>query len=424
MLKNVSYAMYKVLAFFIFFDSIILKSYLAPLSRLRTIAFIILLIIVLISKKRCYPHNRNRLFFILFYSYIIINGLISIPEFISHGAEGFKIYKQLLLFPFFVYLFINFEALTKRSIQTYILFIIRCAYIWVIINFILYFVELPIWHEFRPWFGRISNGYPTVDVVCLNYALLMAFWVKNMNWTKNEKLFSTVLITLGIIVQMSGSGFVLLFLIYFSCLFISKNASVDKQLKKVFYTNIIVVCILSGIGLTYIALKQPELIDAALYVADSKFKTIFGKADELDPWADTMKIRDDEYEDAKYRFVKNERDLLFGIGYADVIMKDNNTKNLNGIFVEDQFRLNILTIGLLGQVLFLLYIFYPLWLWLKIFKSKIVYVLWGGFSIGAFLLASRVLLTMAIFQIEVIFALMFSFLLYPHYYKHPQKSFI
>lgn len=407
---KINYVLFKILVFFVFFDSLFLKSIFAPVSKIRSVTYIILIILcfTLRGKQNQYPNNINKTIACLFYTFVTIVGVASYDDFVNGSGEGFMIYKQILLFPLFIIIYVNYKKLTGKALESYLLFIIRCASLWVYINFILYFVEIPIWETFRPWFGRISNGYPTVDVVCLNYALYIILFYGNLNVSGKERVFHTLSLVGGIISQFSGTGTVMLIFLLLTS-YITKRKCHDIR-------NSIKICILtlslsSFFVVGWLSKNQPELTEAATRVATDKFLILVGKQDDLDPWADTMKARSDQYESSKEQFIKTFGDYFVGLGYGNVVMNEVNRSN--DIFIEDQYRLNFITIGILGQLLFVLYIVIPFWHWFKFYKNNHDAIFIGIIPILLFLLSSVTTMTMAVFQIEVIFAFFYSILLFP-----------
>ena len=129
-------------------------------------------------------------------------------------------------------------------------------------------------------------------------------------------------------------------------------------------------------------------------------------------WGDTMEIRNDQFE-SNIKHLKTTSDQVWGIGFNEVTMDNGGASKRNGIFIEDQYALNYITIGYVGSLLFILFVCAPLVNWVKFYRNHIAGIAFGVFCVVVFLLSSRTLITMASAQVEMIFGFIYAILLRP-----------
>ena len=188
--------LYKILVIYVFFNEILTKSIFEGLTSLKYLIFCYL-VFYLINK-------RNKVKFSLFskgfkslYLYILLIVIITLPSFLSVGLAGLGSLKNLLFLPLSIYLFTFYERITGKSFQSLITFIVKVAVAHVIINTFLYFVEIPIWKSFHPYWGRISQGYPTIDVVVLSFSLAICLMYSRLELKSATRvLFSFILVVM------------------------------------------------------------------------------------------------------------------------------------------------------------------------------------------------------------------------------------
>lgn len=154
--------LYKLLVIYVFFNEILTKSIFEGLTSLKYLIFLYL-VFYLINKKNKVKFSLFSKEFIFLYFYILLIVIITLPSFLSVGLAGLGSLKNLLFLPFAIYLFSFYEKITGKSFQSLLTFIVQVAVAHVVINTFLYFYELPIWKSFHPYWGRISQGYPTIN---------------------------------------------------------------------------------------------------------------------------------------------------------------------------------------------------------------------------------------------------------------------
>lgn len=421
------YLLYQILGIYIFYFSLFNNLiYIAILGGILKITQLLLMVVCLFHRRKAiYPNNANRLTLILFYVYLTIVGIMSIP---FSTSDGFKLLLQFYYFPLYVYVFLNFRSLTKRSYYEYFGYLVKVACVFVITNIFLYFYELPIWFTYQPWFGRITNGYPTTDVVCLCYAFLIVCFVERISINNVERTVYTVLLLIGIITQFSGTGMVISITIigaFLFCLFKEKSVSLKRNIER----SIIVVLIIASSGYGLLYSQEPQLANKAMSVITTKIGYFIGGSHIQTEWDgvsyndDTMEIRDDQYEKCKDRYLKSPLNYLFGVSFKNATIDGDKRHDTQNIFIEHQFGFNLVTIGYLGYILFLLFICSPLHKWIVYYKSKDVFILvMGILSVLIFIFSSKTTITLISPQIEIVFAMFYSILLFPMCFSNISRN--
>lgn len=419
---RLNYFLFQIIGFFIFFGAIIGKSIFAPAAILRVLAFSALFVICLIHRKklRCFPKTISKYSAITFYLFFVLIGFFSLDALIDSENEGGRIYRQYFFFLVFIYEFVNFTKLTGKPISDFLHFLVKIAVTWVIINTLLYFVELPIWENFRNWPGRISNGYPTVDVICLCFALIIVLFVEKLGTSKWKRLICTFIIIAGIISQFSGTGTVALItiLITFSIVTLISN-DLSGDLKQNFFLSIFAFILFVMTGFGYFYTKEPELTETALSLITKKAEYFIGDEYELPEWGtkqwgDTAEMREEQFASNMKR-LRSVADHLLGIGFNDVTMDNGGASKRNGVFIEDQYSLNYISIGYIGSILFLIFVCAPVVDWMKFNLTRRCF---AGAAFGAlctlvFLFSCRTLITMASAQVEMAYGFFYAVLLRP-----------
>jgi hypothetical protein len=282
----------------------------------------------------------------------LILGIFSLPEFVNEGIEGLRIYKQYYLLPVSLYLFYNFEKTTGVPYNKMLLFCIRTATLYVIINTFLYFVEIPVWVRHRPWWGRISQGYPTGDVLSLAFVLALTLLNKHINISTIERVIHSTIITTGIAAIVSGTGIVLVTIIMISILLIYIFDSHSAILKKHLFYFISTIIIVITSGITVIKTFDTDLYNTLYFVMDSKFSNLTGQEHEVN----TMDIRTKQIDAMNEKNLHNIENKIFGVGFGRVNYDSKKIHNDNGkyIYVENQDALNKITGGIISNTFFVL----------------------------------------------------------------------
>jgi hypothetical protein len=282
----------------------------------------------------------------------VITGFFSLPSFINEGIEGLRIYKQYYILPVSLYLFSNFEKTTGIPYNRMLLFCIKTAALYVIINTFLYFVEFPVWTRYRPWWGRISQGYPTCDILSLAFVLTLTLLNKHIMISLIKRVMYSIVIIIGIAIIASGTGIVLVTIIMIAALFICMFESHSYILKKTFIVFISLTVIIITFGAIALKTFDPDLYNGLYYVMESRIATLIGKEHELN----TMTVRSDQIETMNKQHVNKIEHKIFGVGFGLVNYESKEIHNSKYIYVENQYALNKLTGGIISNTLFILFL--------------------------------------------------------------------
>ena len=354
--------LYKILVFYVFFNEILTKSIFENITTLKYLIILYLFFYIFCKKKYSIKNIYDRPLK-NFYTYIFIISFFTIPNW-SYSFVGIGAYKNLLILPLSIYIFTYYEKVTGKTFADLMTFIIKMAVAHVIINTFLYFYELPIWKVFHPYWGRISQGYPTIDVVLLNFSLAIILMCEDVKIKPFTRIVFSFIITIGILLLASGTGFVMLaFVLSISILL----PLIKKTMTKGFKTAIITLGLL--LVSFSIAVQIIKNVDESLYESmylslQNRISIIFNKESELD--INTMDVRETRRMGIK-KLQTNDFDMLFGRGFSNLNMDPGNKNTIGTIFLEDQYSINLLTIGVIGSILYFAYFIIES---LKYFRQK------------------------------------------------------
>ena len=153
-----------------------------------------------------------------------------------------------------------------------------------------------------------------------------------------------------------------------------KRKGFDRKTVTVFYLNLFLFFSLFFSLYNYIKTENPELIDGLETHMENRFNVLAGKEEESKLQVNTMDIRKDEFALAERHVIKNDVvKELFGCGFG-VLTSKSQSGNLQ-FMLEDQFHSNLLSIGWLGNSLYIcifLYILYVCFLRRK--KRRYLYI--------------------------------------------------
>ena len=341
--------LYKILVIYVFFNEILTKSIFEGLTSLKYLIFCYL-VFYLINK-------RNKVKFSLFskgfkslYLYILLIVIITLPSFLSVGLAGLGSLKNLLFLPLSIYLFTFYERITGKSFQSLITFIVKVAVAHVIINTFLYFVEIPIWKSFHPYWGRISQGYPTIDVVVLSFSLAICLMYSRLELKSATRVLFSFILVVGNILQASGTGVVMLVFIFLLAILLPLFQKNGKKSVRVPLVTLVIVGLSFSTASQIIKHVDESLYDSMYLSLQNRIAILTGSKSEMD--IDTMDVREHRRQGIK-RFQTTIGEKVFGTGFAHIDMNPKNERLLgNTIFLEDQYSINMLTIGYVGNFLF------------------------------------------------------------------------
>jgi hypothetical protein len=284
-----------------------------------------------------------------FYIYHSFWGILSLPYAVSPSA--FTVFCSIYQLPIIAYFFYYFTDLTKVSYNQLLTFFVKVGVSFSVVNTLLYFVDIPIWNEsFHGWTGRIGRGYPTVDVVTQSYALITLLFFDNLKIGCLQRLFYTILVLLGILLQFSGTGTVLIACItlvcVFSCLFQLPN-ELRKNLKMLLFS------IPLSVFLSYLLLDKysPELLERSMFVLENRTSVLLGE----DPELNTMETRERQYK-RNLLYQNTAFRKMFGIGVGRTTFKSDIANNPSYIYIENQYSFNKICYGYFGAVLLIVFI--------------------------------------------------------------------
>lgn len=340
--------LFRIVAIFMLFDGIRSNLlYGGYFSVLREACVFWLFMIACLTLKGDGIKQLSTRILILFYGYYFIIGLLSMSS--ANSLASFIVFYKPFYFLILSYVFFHYEKLTGESYQNYLFFILKAGVFFVILNEFLYFYELPIWKNYRPWWGRFGCGYPTMDVISLSYGVLILLFGKSFpisNFTRS--CYFIILIT-GIFLQFTGTGILLLSILLLLSLYLYiKNKSTMHYLKYVF----IFVIIVASTVPSYFILNYPEEVKDAQYLLENKVSILLNK--EVDD--NSMDIRSEQFRKNKEKYQETTFDQIIGIGLSRVTYGDE-AGDPNYIFIEDQYSFYILCCGYIGFCLFLFFLY-------------------------------------------------------------------
>lgn len=407
------YILFQFIAIFVIFDGI--RSNMiggAIISVLRELTVLFLLCYALFIKKFPYKKifSQTLLLFIAYHTIICIFTILFQPDYTS--ALILKPYSLIIS----IYIFQYFEEITHRTYQDYIRFIVQVSIIFVIFNTIFYFIPAPFLIEQKLWWGRISVSYPTMDVVTLSYVLILLMYYPNIKISSTKRILYMSILILGIFIQFSGTGIVLIGGIFISFIYYVLFSS-QKTLKKETLVLVSIIILTSGSVISYLKIKFPDEYNKGFDLIENKISILSG--DIGDNEFNTMDARQNAIEDVKRKYINNSFSKIFGIGLGHAtnnLSKLNKNKSL--FMIEDQYSLISICYGYIGLFLFSLTI---ILFALKSLKSQLPTNLKIMFICAAFIFAanSKTLTSLILFPNYVFIAFFFTLIkkeIYAYHY--------
>lgn len=346
---TLNYRLFQLIAIFIFFDGIRSNLIGGNILTLFREGAIFYLFGFAIFKQKCSFKKIIPTSILIYFLYHTIISLVSI-SLQTNVTTSFII--KPFEFLIAIYLFSNFKKLTNKSYNTYILFLIRTGGIFVILNTILYFIYIPIWTNYQMWWGRISCGYPTMDIISLTYTLLILSYYPNLVLGKFSRIVYIIIILCGCILQFTGTGIVILSLILPLTLLYYLNSSKGQPLKFEILTTLGILIFITGSTISFIKLQFPQEYMQGEALILNKINILTGNIDEND--ANTLAIREEQFKKIQAR-QDNLFEKIFGLGLENAT---NDNEKLNSIkssfMIEDQYSLSQICYGYVGLILYIL----------------------------------------------------------------------
>lgn len=332
----------------------------------------------------------------------------SIPIALSESIFGITyLYKNIQFF-LLIYVFSKYEYVTGCSFEFLLRRFINYCLVFVIINLIAYFIYIPIFEKFRPWWGRISHGYPTMDVITLTYALFIYYFL----FLKIEKKFfinllKLLLLLIGIVMQFTGTGIVCLVLffmfVFMSVVFKPNILRVEKS-DKIFLTFVLSGLILGWWLNNYMQKNHPVIYKNGLTLIEMKIANLAGKKTEIN----TLDIRDKQFQKAKENYLNNDIKTVFGISTGFLSM----TEREKYVYIENQYNANQMSYGIVGNSLYMFMLFYSAMTFLVVRKKDLKML---GIAINLILaINSYTLVPLYLFSNMAGYALLYSYIYKRH----------
>lgn len=392
--------LFKTIIIFVFFDGIrsnlIIGGY---FSILREVAFIVLFLYARFALGYRWPPIR-KLFLYPFLGYHTFICSVTILDMISGGKS---LQLSILIKPYFflvgIYLFYYYSALTGKNFESLFSYILKVAIFFVVIDILFYFIPLPIFNRDEFWWGRISCGYPTMDVVTLAYALIIAIFA-NVNKGRIFLVLGILVLYLGMFAQYTGTGLVLLIIITVVAI-IGVFFTQSKRFMP-FLLALMITLSFGGSFLVYYSKQYPEQYNNGLYLFQNKLSILLGEQTETN----TMDIRKEQYEKQQKMMPLFEK--IIGKNYGNVSTDADFISKSNAYMIEDQYNLNKICMGYIGYSLFIIFVLSTFVFFVRLkFKDcnlKIMLIL----SSVIFALNSKTLISLALFPNYVFFSLFLS----------------
>ena len=232
---------YLMSIFFAIFDGVrggLTQSYF-PFSFIRDIFILLPAILIFIFKKIKFSKEMivvySYFLFIAIYTFIVsfffypdhmyiqdMRGADTTKPLFYFYGEGIgrwmKFFSMLCLIYTATYLF---QEKKELSLNVILKSIVIFSLIYSILTIVLFFF-IPNLYDIlgNKWFGRISIGYPTLDVCFLSLSLII---LKFLNISNTYKAFSFFILVLTILFQNTTTGFALLFLTFLIYFYTSRH---------------------------------------------------------------------------------------------------------------------------------------------------------------------------------------------------------
>lgn len=358
--------LYYCLLFLFCFEEVLSYTNL-PLSALK---YLVSILLVLILIKRGYKMPKIRIMGLsIFIILLIISLLRALPNILNNDFDGIIVWKNYLWFPILLFLYSNIQKSSNIQFNEYLQKYVDIMCLYIITNVALYYIHIPflITEPHRYW-GRLTVGYPTIDVILIGFAIAIVFFGEH-KWNNKAFLLRSFILCTGMLMQASGTGMVfmailiILMFFYLNRIYIKQPKEYIKR-KRTYFITLISIFILCGTSvLAIFRVQNEELYNAMTFQIENRIFILLGIEEESTLSVNTMDDREYHFKRAEKKFLTDENRKLFGIGYGYINMKETQT---NKVLTEDQISMNKVTIGSLGNYI---YIFTLISLLYYIFKN-------------------------------------------------------
>lgn len=388
-------AAFYIVVIFLFFDGIrsnvIYREYLT-LIREAALFFLIYRVINLQPHKINLPYSLR--FFILDYTFVAIFSFLQLGD----GPISTNFIVKPYEFVATIYVFYNFEKLTNRTYTKLVKYILYTSIVFCVVDVMLYFIPLPIWNRESFWWGRVSCGYPTMDVVTLSYTLILLIYYPYSTITGFAKIVSIVINIVCLILNFSGTGMVLLVII----ISVSLLLNIKNQNKKIIWVVLGLFVTGASSSLVYFRSNFGEAYENGTMLIQNKYDIIMGN--NMSKYAhNTIELRETRFEHVKQR-QNTLMQSYVGMGLNNMSMdRETLRRNPKAYSMENQYLNLILSNGYIGLCLYIFIMMELLYITVKMkigFNLKVMLLL----SLIIWALNSYTLLTLMLFSNSVYLA--------------------
>lgn len=386
--------LFNILLVFMYFDGI--RSNLVIGSYLSIFREIVLVILICYCLKR--KNNTGVSKNIMVWPFLWYHAFVCVMTFLLPGyVQPSFILKPFYLF-FCILLFCNYENLTGRQYSSLFTKCAKMAVVFVIVDILFYFIRIPIFRPDTTWWGRISCGYPTMDIVTLAYSLIILLFYRGLKMNDYIRTLCIVIVVVGMIVQFTGTGLVLMAMILFSGL-VYYLITHKLKANRYYLYSIVIFCLLSGSAIAYVAKTYPQEYRDGYMLMQNKLDILLGKETDVN----TLEIRNEQYISEQRKMLSFEKyigkSLVNATNDGDALSHKQHT-----YMIEDQYNLTKICYGYVGFSLFILMIA-SIFLYFVRQKISIECKILLCLSVVVFAINSKTLISLVLFPNYMFFAL-------------------
>lgn len=326
-----------------------------PIANIKYVV-VFLLFFSLIRKRVGFPFKIREKSIRMFVFIELVALIQTIPFLLDGDKEGFMYWKNFIWFPILVYLFSNMPKYSELSFSQGIRIYVNGMTLYVIANIILYYIPFPylISDRHRYW-GRLTVGYPTIDIILISLALVFLFFSKN-NWSMKQMLIKGIVLFIGMCIQASGTGIVLFAIIMLLLLGYNFRFGLMHSFSlTLFRKTMIIFGSIIFIGgssvLFYFKTTDPVLYETMELQLENRFNILTGQEEKSTLDVNTLEHRNAINKRNIKKYLNTDLKEMIGTGFGHVGMGMSDNKH---VVCEDQYTLNNITIGYIGNVVYIM----------------------------------------------------------------------
>ena len=346
----------KTLIVFFCFHEMISRTIL-PVGLLKYVALFLMIFFVVCRPGFSFVRYIKEVPFKDFLAISAVQFFFSIPAFLSYRMDGSYVMRMYLFYPLF-FLVIQQARYFGLKYEHLIAFFIKVMLVYAYLNVFLYFVRIPIWNEQLTLFwGRITVGYPTIDVINYLVALIFVLFFDGFShYGFVKRLICSLSFSLGIILQTSGTGITLLLVCFvtlaiFAFLPYNSHNSFCSMQKIIFLSTLALLFVGAGVAYKFLNETNPQLLETMSYQIENRYFVLTNQENKSTINVNTMDMRDVAFEKARTTYMKKPLDYILGVGYDDVTYESKNASRGLGVFLESQVYLALFTTGIVGLLM-------------------------------------------------------------------------